>query len=170
MYHIMNKQQLLMHGSNTESQFFYTNSCIYKSVHIKLGYKKVFKHPLTTNQRFYVNLCTWAWFVLMFQTCSVLAASEGSHGGERRGGRVYEIWWEQKQVFTFWCETVCLRCICFTGIIMFICVLSADSRNIDAVRKACKDVGSISDIIFEMRFIPNVYSPGQEKIILKLTQ
>lgn len=52
---------------------------------------------------------------------------------------------------------------------MFICVLSADSRSIDAVRKACKDVGSVSDIIFEMRFIPNVYSPGQEKIILKLT-
>ncbi|XP_058640730.1 LOW QUALITY PROTEIN: clustered mitochondria protein homolog [Onychostoma macrolepis] len=40
------------------------------------------------------------------------------------------------------------------------CMKSADSLNIDAVRKACKDVGSISDIIFEMRFIPNVYSPG----------
>lgn len=40
------------------------------------------------------------------------------------------------------------------------CMKSDDSRNIDAVRKACKDVGSISDIIFEMRFIPNVYSPG----------
>uniref|UniRef100_A0A671S2Y8 Si:ch211-166a6.5 n=1 Tax=Sinocyclocheilus anshuiensis TaxID=1608454 RepID=A0A671S2Y8_9TELE len=40
------------------------------------------------------------------------------------------------------------------------CMKSADSRNIDAVRKACKDVGSISDIIFEMRFNPNVYSPG----------
>ncbi|XP_043103130.1 clustered mitochondria protein homolog [Puntigrus tetrazona] len=40
------------------------------------------------------------------------------------------------------------------------CMTSADSRNIDAVRKACKDVGSISDIIFEMRFNPNVFSPG----------
>ncbi|XP_073675384.1 clustered mitochondria protein homolog [Garra rufa] len=39
---------------------------------------------------------------------------------------------------------------------------SADSRNIDAVRKACKEVGSISDIIFEMRFNPNVYAPGVE--------
>uniref|UniRef100_A0A8C2KTN6 Si:ch211-166a6.5 n=1 Tax=Cyprinus carpio TaxID=7962 RepID=A0A8C2KTN6_CYPCA len=40
------------------------------------------------------------------------------------------------------------------------CMESADSRNIVAVRKACKDVGSVSDIIFEMRFNPNVYSPG----------
>ncbi len=48
----------------------------------------------------FVDLCTWTLFVLMFQICSVLAASEGSHGGERRGGRVYEIWWE-KQAFTF---------------------------------------------------------------------
>uniref|UniRef100_A0A673M645 Si:ch211-166a6.5 n=2 Tax=Sinocyclocheilus rhinocerous TaxID=307959 RepID=A0A673M645_9TELE len=39
---------------------------------------------------------------------------------------------------------------------------SADSPNIDAVRKACKDVGSVSDIIFEMRFNPNVYSSGVE--------
>ncbi len=48
MYHIMNKQQLLMHESNTQKASFSTNSCIYKSVHIKLGmgYKKVFKHPL----------------------------------------------------------------------------------------------------------------------------
>ncbi|XP_026124766.1 clustered mitochondria protein homolog isoform X2 [Carassius auratus] len=42
------------------------------------------------------------------------------------------------------------------------CMESADSRNIDAVRKACKDVGSVSDIIFEMRFNPDVYSPGVE--------
>ncbi|XP_073766979.1 clustered mitochondria protein homolog [Danio rerio] len=35
-----------------------------------------------------------------------------------------------------------------------------DSHSIDAVRKACKDVGSVSDIIFEMRFNPNVFSPG----------
>ncbi|XP_059379342.1 clustered mitochondria protein homolog isoform X2 [Carassius carassius] len=42
------------------------------------------------------------------------------------------------------------------------CMKSADSRNIDAVRKACKDVGSVSDIIFEMRFNPNVFSQGVE--------
>lgn len=29
------------------------------------------------------------------------------------------------------------------------------------MREACKDVGSISDIIFEMRFNPNVFSPGK---------
>jgi len=46
-----------------------------------------------------------------------------------------------------------------------ICVLSGDSPNIDAVRRACKDVGSVSDIIFEMRFNPNVFSPGQKKLI-----
>ncbi|XP_017323905.1 clustered mitochondria protein homolog [Ictalurus punctatus] len=40
------------------------------------------------------------------------------------------------------------------------CVKSGDSRGTEAVREACKDVGSISDIIFEMRFNPNVFSPG----------
>lgn len=35
-----------------------------------------------------------------------------------------------------------------------------DSRATDAIRAACKEVGSISDIIFEMRFNPNVFSPG----------
>lgn len=35
-----------------------------------------------------------------------------------------------------------------------------DSRATDAVRAACRDVGSVSDIIFEMRFNPNVFSPG----------
>ncbi|XP_065104326.1 clustered mitochondria protein homolog [Paramisgurnus dabryanus] len=40
------------------------------------------------------------------------------------------------------------------------CMKACDSRSTDAVRAACKDVGSVSDIIFEMRFIPNVYSPG----------
>ncbi|KAK7136340.1 hypothetical protein R3I94_014855 [Phoxinus phoxinus] len=40
------------------------------------------------------------------------------------------------------------------------CVKSGDSPNVDAVRKACKDVGSVSDIIFEMRFNPNIFSPG----------
>uniref|UniRef100_A0AAQ5XVM9 Clu domain-containing protein n=1 Tax=Amphiprion ocellaris TaxID=80972 RepID=A0AAQ5XVM9_AMPOC len=37
---------------------------------------------------------------------------------------------------------------------------NSDSRATEAVRAACKDVGSVSDIIFEMRFIPNVFSPG----------
>ncbi|XP_056115328.1 clustered mitochondria protein homolog [Rhinichthys klamathensis goyatoka] len=40
------------------------------------------------------------------------------------------------------------------------CMKSGDSPNIDAVRRACKDVGSVSDIIFEMRFNPNIFSPG----------
>ncbi len=75
----------------------------------------------------------------------------------------------EKQAFTFcWGMLDCVSEMHLNR--MFICVLSADSRSIDAVRKACKDVGSVSDIIFEMRFIPNVYSPGQEKIILQLTQ
>ncbi|XP_030629328.1 clustered mitochondria protein homolog isoform X2 [Chanos chanos] len=42
------------------------------------------------------------------------------------------------------------------------CVKPGDSRGTDAVRGACKDVGSLSDIIFEMRFNPNVFSPGVE--------
>ncbi|XP_037536384.1 clustered mitochondria protein homolog [Nematolebias whitei] len=40
------------------------------------------------------------------------------------------------------------------------CATANDSRATDAVRAACKEVGSISDIIFEMRFNPNVFSPG----------
>ncbi|KAM4746327.1 LOW QUALITY PROTEIN: clustered mitochondria protein homolog [Anableps anableps] len=40
------------------------------------------------------------------------------------------------------------------------CATACDSRATDAVRAACRDVGSISDIIFEMRFNPNVFSPG----------
>lgn len=46
---------------------------------------------------------------------------------------------------------------------MCVFVFSGDSRSTDAVRGACKDVGSVSDIIFEMRFNPNVFSPGQLK-------
>ncbi|XP_013869880.1 clustered mitochondria protein homolog [Austrofundulus limnaeus] len=40
------------------------------------------------------------------------------------------------------------------------CATANDSRATDAIRAACKEVGSISDIIFEMRFNPNVFSPG----------
>ncbi|CAN9513275.1 unnamed protein product [Ophioblennius macclurei] len=40
------------------------------------------------------------------------------------------------------------------------CATAGDQRATDAVRAACKEVGSVSDIIFEMRFNPNVYSPG----------
>ncbi|XP_028269031.1 clustered mitochondria protein homolog [Parambassis ranga] len=40
------------------------------------------------------------------------------------------------------------------------CATAGDSRATDAVRAACKDVGSVSEIIFEMRFNPNVFSPG----------
>ncbi|KAF6729646.1 Clustered mitochondria-like protein [Oryzias melastigma] len=40
------------------------------------------------------------------------------------------------------------------------CALASDSRSTDAMRAACKEVGSLSDIIFEMRFNPNVFSPG----------
>lgn len=40
------------------------------------------------------------------------------------------------------------------------CVTAADSRGTDAVRGACKDVGSVSDIIFEMRFNPSIFTPG----------
>ncbi|XP_051509137.1 clustered mitochondria protein homolog [Myxocyprinus asiaticus] len=40
------------------------------------------------------------------------------------------------------------------------CIKADDSRSTDAVRGACKDVGSVSDIIFEMRFNPNIFSPG----------
>ncbi|XP_062398969.1 clustered mitochondria protein homolog [Sardina pilchardus] len=42
------------------------------------------------------------------------------------------------------------------------CVKPGDPRGAEAVRGACKDVGSISDIIFEMRFNPNVFTPGVE--------
>ncbi|KAM6931004.1 clustered mitochondria protein homolog [Xenentodon cancila] len=40
------------------------------------------------------------------------------------------------------------------------CATARDSRATDAVRAACREVGSVSDIIFEMRFNPNVLSPG----------
>ncbi|XP_040010315.1 clustered mitochondria protein homolog isoform X2 [Xiphias gladius] len=40
------------------------------------------------------------------------------------------------------------------------CATACDSRATAAVRAACKDVGSVSDIIFEMRFNPSVFSPG----------
>ncbi|KAL6114281.1 uncharacterized protein ACO6RY_05081 [Pungitius sinensis] len=39
------------------------------------------------------------------------------------------------------------------------CATACDSRATQAVRVACKEVGSISDIIFEMRFNPSVFSP-----------
>lgn len=39
-------------------------------------------------------------------------------------------------------------------------ILAGDSRATEAVRVACKEVGSISDIIFEMRFNPSVFSQG----------
>ncbi|KAI1900610.1 hypothetical protein AGOR_G00051700 [Albula goreensis] len=42
------------------------------------------------------------------------------------------------------------------------CTKDGDPRGTDAVRGACKDVGSVSDIIFEMRFNPDVFSPGVE--------
>ncbi|KAF7695207.1 clustered mitochondria protein homolog [Silurus meridionalis] len=37
---------------------------------------------------------------------------------------------------------------------------SGDSPGTEAVRAACKKVGSLSDIIFEIRFNPDVFSPG----------
>ncbi|XP_062238065.1 clustered mitochondria protein homolog isoform X1 [Platichthys flesus] len=40
------------------------------------------------------------------------------------------------------------------------CATACDSRATNAVRAACKEVGSCSDIIFEMRLNPNVFSPG----------
>ncbi|XP_072538059.1 clustered mitochondria protein homolog [Salminus brasiliensis] len=40
------------------------------------------------------------------------------------------------------------------------CVKPGDPRGTEAVRGACKDVGSVSDLIFEMRFNPNIFSPG----------
>ncbi|XP_034397063.1 clustered mitochondria protein homolog isoform X2 [Cyclopterus lumpus] len=39
------------------------------------------------------------------------------------------------------------------------CATACDSRATNAVRAACKEVGSVSDIIFEMRFNPSVFSP-----------
>lgn len=39
-------------------------------------------------------------------------------------------------------------------------VIAEDSRASDAVRAACKEVGSISNIIFEMRFNSDAFSPG----------
>ncbi|KAM9857800.1 clustered mitochondria protein homolog [Aulostomus maculatus] len=40
------------------------------------------------------------------------------------------------------------------------CATASDSRATNAVRAACKEVGSVSDIIFEMRFNPSIFSPG----------
>ncbi|XP_020776568.1 clustered mitochondria protein homolog [Boleophthalmus pectinirostris] len=40
------------------------------------------------------------------------------------------------------------------------CAAAGDSRSTNAVKEACKEVGSVSDIIFEMRFNPSIYAPG----------
>lgn len=40
------------------------------------------------------------------------------------------------------------------------CATACDSRATNAVRAACKEVGSVSDIIFEMRFNTSVFCPG----------
>ncbi|XP_077570768.1 clustered mitochondria protein homolog [Stigmatopora nigra] len=40
------------------------------------------------------------------------------------------------------------------------CATACDARASEAVRAACREVGSLSEIIFEMRFCPNVFSPG----------
>ncbi|XP_056130596.1 clustered mitochondria protein homolog [Lampris incognitus] len=40
------------------------------------------------------------------------------------------------------------------------CATAGDSRGTNAMRAACKEVGSVSNIIFEMRFNPNIFSPG----------
>ncbi|KAL2092562.1 hypothetical protein ACEWY4_012360 [Coilia grayii] len=42
------------------------------------------------------------------------------------------------------------------------CVKPGDPRGAEAVRGACRDVGSISDVIFEMRLNPNVFTLGVE--------
>ncbi|XP_059193770.1 clustered mitochondria protein homolog [Centropristis striata] len=39
------------------------------------------------------------------------------------------------------------------------CATAGDSRSTKAVRAACKEVGSLSDFIFEMRFNPNIFCP-----------
>lgn len=44
-----------------------------------------------------------------------------------------------------------------------ISILTGDSRATNAVRAACKEVGSVSDIIFEMRFSPSVFSSGTKR-------
>uniref|UniRef100_A0A096LQ32 Clustered mitochondria protein homolog n=2 Tax=Poecilia formosa TaxID=48698 RepID=A0A096LQ32_POEFO len=56
------------------------------------------------------------------------------------------------------CATACKEC--FGTSLTYMTFLPGDSRATDAVRAACRDVGSVSDIIFEMRFNPNVFSPG----------
>ncbi|XP_048834447.1 clustered mitochondria protein homolog [Brienomyrus brachyistius] len=40
------------------------------------------------------------------------------------------------------------------------CTKTGDPRGTEAIRGACKDVGSVSNIIFEMRFNPDVFCPG----------
>ncbi|KAI3372888.1 hypothetical protein L3Q82_023340, partial [Scortum barcoo] len=40
------------------------------------------------------------------------------------------------------------------------CATACDSRATEAVRAACKEVGSVSSIIFEMRLNPSIFSPG----------
>lgn len=40
------------------------------------------------------------------------------------------------------------------------CATAGDARATNAVRAACKEVGSVSDIIFEMRLSPSIFSPG----------
>uniref|UniRef100_W5MQ76 Si:ch211-166a6.5 n=1 Tax=Lepisosteus oculatus TaxID=7918 RepID=W5MQ76_LEPOC len=38
--------------------------------------------------------------------------------------------------------------------------ISGSGQGVDAIRAACKELGSVSDIIFEIRFNPDLYSPG----------
>ncbi|KAL4646532.1 hypothetical protein GN956_G10055 [Arapaima gigas] len=52
-----------------------------------------------------------------------------------------------------------LCCVCVSH--LHACAQTGDKCGIEAARAACKDVGSVSDIIFEMRFNPDVFSPGK---------
>uniref|UniRef100_A0A8C4XG33 Clustered mitochondria protein homolog n=1 Tax=Erpetoichthys calabaricus TaxID=27687 RepID=A0A8C4XG33_ERPCA len=44
--------------------------------------------------------------------------------------------------------------------ILLVFSFSAEPKGVDAVRVACKEVGSTSDIMFEIRFNPDINSPG----------
>ncbi|MBN3306854.1 CLU protein, partial [Amia calva] len=40
------------------------------------------------------------------------------------------------------------------------CTVNGEQGGVETVRAVCKELGSVSDIIFEIRFNPDIYSPG----------
>ena len=81
----------------------------------------------------------------------------------------------QAQVMTWLCVTVTDHSSILSEVFFYVmgyvkCLMisvcfehAGDNRTARAVRAACEEVGSVSNFIFEMRFNPNVFSPGTKE-------